>query len=390
MGNNFFQLTHKAINSIRTRGVSHTTKRIAYWMLGHTKDGGIIKEFENDNMLHLAFYPSGGLGDYIISRVILEYVMQLADCDVTIYVDKLAFAKAIYGDITDKYKLWYEYDVEARYYDLALWVEHFVHVDFIRGQRVRAFSEELAEKCEYVKYKKWKELYIDIPEQWWRERIRFENCKVLGLDRWTELGMQGVFEISTHKVTIPMTPVDELKEDITIFEYPYITINYGSDVMVKDRKQLKLWSKEGYINLIKLIKTEYPKIQVYQLGDAKAEKIPCVDNYILGKDLEYIKHVLKNSLCHIDCEGGLVHLATQFDTKCVVLFGPTPVHMYGYPQNINIVSEYCSNCMGLHEMWAYDCYKGHDSSKCMEAISAERVFKEVKKVVGNEDHKKVN
>ncbi len=385
MGYNFFQLTHKALNSLRTRGLSHTIKRIAYWMLGCLKDDEIIKEFENDEVLHLAFYPSGGLGDYIISRAMLEYVMQMADCEVTIYADKLAFAKAIYGDITANYKLWYEYDVEVRYYDLALWVEHFVHVDFIRGQRVRKFSKELAEKCEYIKYKKWKELYVDIEEQCWRERIRFEECRTLGLDRWTELGMQGVFDIDTYKVSIPLISFEEIKEDTSFFSKSYITINYGSDAMLKNKKQLKLWTKEGYINLIKIIKDEYPHLNVIQLGDAKAESIPGVDIYLFGKDLEFIKHVLKNSLCHIDCEGGLVHLATQLDTKCVVLFGPTPVHMYGYAQNINIVSEYCSNCMGLHKMWAYECYRGHETAKCMECITPEDVYERLNKVLINEN-----
>ena len=373
--------------SIKANGILTTVRRIKAWLIRRliSSDYYKNKSYFDDDVLHLAFYPSGGLGDYIISRVILEEVLTLAKCEVTIFVDKLEFAKSIYGDVSDDFRLWYEYDIDAHKYDLALWVEHFVHVDSFKETRIEIFSKDLYDKTKYI-LSNWNALYITVEPQCWRERIQFERCKVLGLDRWTELGMQGVFDISRHKVTIPLVSLDELKEDVSIFEGPYITINYGSDAMVKDRKQLKLWSKEGYINLINLIKREYPTIQVYQLGDAKAEKIPGVDNYILGKDLEYIKHVLKNSLCHIDCEGGLVHLATQFDTKCVVLFGPTPVHMYGYPQNINIVSEYCSNCMGLHEMWAYDCYKGHESSKCMEAISSERVFKEVKKVLLNEYH----
>lgn len=383
MTTNLGILVHKGVESLRTRGFYHTCRRMAYWMIRKVDSHDKITGFENEDVLHLAFYPSGGLGDYIISKVILEECLKYADCDVTIFADKIEFAKSIYSDVANKYRLWYEYETVAQYFDLALWVEHFVHVDYIKGERVRRFSKELAEKCEYIKYKKWHELYVDIEEQWWRERIRFEQCRLLGWDRWTELGMSGVFEINAHKVNIPLMPTECIEENLAICAEKYITLNYGSDVMVKGLKQLKLWNPEGYYTLIKIIKREYPTIKVLQIGDAKAERIEGADEYIFGKSIEYIKHILKNSICHIDCEGGLVHLATQLETKCVVLFGPTPVHMYGYKENINVVSPYCSNCMGLHKMWAYECYRGCKGSPCMDKISPELVFGEVKKVLDN-------
>jgi len=379
------KLIHKGLYSLRTRGLYHTCRRLAYWMIRKVNSHEKVSNFDNEGVLHLAFYPSGGLGDYIISRVILEKCLEYVNCDVTIFADKLEFAKSVYGDITSQYRLWYEYETDARFYDLALWVEPFVHVDYIKGARVRKFSKELAEKCEYIKYKNWHKLYVDIEEQWWRERIRFEECRVLGLDRWTELGMNGVFDINTHKVNIPLLPSDCIGEDLSICKEKYITLNYGSDVMVKGLKQLKLWIPEGYRTLIKLIKMEYPNIKIFQIGDQKAERIEGANEYLLGKSIEYIKYILKNSICHIDCEGGLVHLATQLGTKCVVLFGPTPVHMYGYKDNVNIVSPLCSNCMGLHKMWAYECYRGCEGSPCMEKISPELVFSEVKKVLDNAD-----
>ena len=64
----------------------------------------------------------------------------------------------------------------------------------------------------------------------------------------------------------------------------------------------------------------------------------------MGESLELVKYVLKGSLLHIDCDSGLVHLATQLGTKCVVLFGQTSVWYFGYEQNINIVSKVCNSC----------------------------------------------
>ena len=39
-----------------------------------------------------------------------------------------------------------------------------------------------------------------------------------------------------------------------------------------------------------------------------------IDFYVLGESIELTKYILRDSLCHVDCEGGLVHLATQLGT----------------------------------------------------------------------------
>ena len=338
------------------------------------------KEYFNDDVLHIAFYPSGGLGDYIISRVILEEVLSHVACKykVTLFCDKPEFGKSIYGDITEDIKLWYEYDRDCYKYDLAFWVEHFVHVDSIKKNRVMVLSSELYQKCLFIK-NNWHDLYVDIERQCFRERVQFERCRVLGLDRWTELRMGGAFDVAEKKVFITLSSDYKKKWEKEFSGKRYITINYGADAMVQGLKQLKMWTVPHYERLIELIKVTYPTIEVVQLGDKEATAISGVDKTVFGESIEYVKYILKNSLLHIDCEGGLVHLATQLEKKCVVLFGPTPVHMYGYDQNINIVSPYCDNCMGLHDMWAYECYHKHDNAACMEAITPDMVMDIIKK-----------
>jgi hypothetical protein len=65
----------------------------------------------------------------------------------------------------------------------------------------------------------------------------------------------------------------------------------------------------------------------------------------------------------------------------VVLFGPTPVHYYGYPTNINIVSPACGECMEAAEDWATHCVRKLEKPVCMEAISGQMVLEAVKEVV---------
>ena len=206
----------------------------------------------------------------------------------------------------------------------------------------------------------------------------------MGLNRWTELRMGKAFTVSDLKVKIPMDlSYYEKFCKLDMFNKRYITINFGTDKMRIGKTQLKLWPKKYFEILVKTIKDRFEDIQIVQLGEKNADKIEGVDTYILGESIELTKWILKHSSCHIDCEGGLVHLATQLETICVVIFGPTPIHMYAYPQNINLVSKNCKNCMGLHEDWAYKCYRNYEIPQCMYDIVPEQVFNEVEKIILN-------
>lgn len=369
------------ILSIRSRGIKTTAVR-AFSKIKRKLLGKRYYEqiFFKDKIVHLAFYPTGGLGDYIISKSVLEEILGITDCNVTVFCDKPAFAKAIYRDVASEIKAYEVYDSECYKYDLALTVEHFIHVDSFKEKKICAISEDLASRIRYIR-DNWDKLYVDIGQQCWRERIQFERCRISELDRWTELRMGKAFDIPNKKVTIPIDKVEKEKWEKNLRNVRYITVNYGADAMVPGKKQLKLWNKEYYEDLIKLIRSTNMNIEVIQLGSKDAEKIKGVDRYIFGESIEYAKYVLKGSLCHIDCEGGLVHLATQFGTKCIVIFGPTPKHMYAYEQNINLVNEECNGCMGLHEGWAYECYRGYENDTCTKSISAKRVLEELEKVI---------
>ena len=92
--------------------------------------------------------------------------------------------------------------------------------------------------------------------------------------------------------------------------------------------------------------------------------------------------MIKHSLCHIDTEGGLVHLANAVHTRCVVLFGPTPVEFFGYPQNINLEPSGCKACWFATQNWLIECPRHTSGPECMTGHSAASVAD-----AANEDHR---
>ena len=90
-----------------------------------------------------------------------------------------------------------------------------------------------------------------------------------------------------------------------------------------------------------------------------------------------MKYIMRDSLLHIDDEGGLVHMGTALGTMCIVLFGPTPMDVLGYPQNINICSYVCPGCFSFIDGWNSYCFRGGNAPDCMYSISPEIVMKKI-------------
>lgn len=339
---------------------------------------------EHSNKLHIkksndkvsiAFYPTGGLGDYIISSKLADELLTYGPCTIDVFCENVTFGNAIYGKRENMRVIPHSmYDPSLNLYDLAMKVEHFVHIQSYNAKKLMDIAPELFKRVEYIAVN-WDRLYLPIEEQCYRERIHFEQMKLKGLNRYTELRMGDVFRIEDCWTDVCLT--DEGKEIFNkeLADKKYITFNYGADAMhSKNKMQLKVWPAEYYSKLFTMVKMAYPDIEIVQLGGKKSKKIKNADKYILGESIESTKWILKNSLCHIDCEGGLVHLATQLKTHCIVIFGPTPLHMYGYPQNTNLVSDECSNCMGTHPNWAFECFRGDEKPRCMYGITPEIVY----------------
>lgn len=208
--------------------------------------------------------------------------------------------------------------------------------------------------------------------------IHYNRMRYKNLDYYASYTEFSRFFNKTNRLV--EVPLDESYQDKfqALRLEKYITVNYEAGISLSEGHRLlpKQWPAEYFSEFVRLFAERYPEIKIVQLGACGTTRLPNVDKYFFGENLELVKYVLKAAVMHIDIEGGLVHLATQLGTKCAVLFGPTPVSFFGYPQNINIVSPQCSGCHGLYEDLNH-CAKEQAEPECMRTITPETVMEAI-------------
>lgn len=314
----------------------------------------------------------GGLGDNIARLPFINMLItEIPDCCIDLYrVGNVEFVKYLLTGYTNINFITSQSGIKENY-DLA--------IDGIpRSIQIINFKEEAFEK-RYVGFIEKIRRLIEINRN---ERfdwntppyVFWKRYMYKGYTFYTSQSCYGIFDI-TEQVTIPL-----LKEGEEHFEQlklkKYITIGGGngvsSDVLIS-----KSWNMRCFEELTALIHDEYKDLEVIQVGAKENCLYKNMDKYIMGYPYEDVAWILKKSILHIDIDGGLVHLASQLGTKCLVLFGPTDKNYWGYKNNINISSDACAPCYGLGSI-NYSCVKGYDEPECMKKIVPSKVFYIVK------------
>ena len=149
----------------------------------------------------------------------------------------------------------------------------------------------------------------------------------------------------------------------------YVTFSDGWDLtppLQPGQRPTKAWRHEHWIEFVAQFKQQNPGIQIVQLGAPKTgQLVPGVDLNLVGKtNLREVFVLLKHARLHVDIEGGLVHMAHAVGTKSVVLFGPTNLGFFGYPENRNLSSA-CTDCWWLTRDWMPNCVRGLPVPECM-------------------------
>jgi hypothetical protein len=163
----------------------------------------------------------------------------------------------------------------------------------------------------------------------------------------------------------------------------FLTLHTGFDDSHNFDLSTKSWNLESYEFLVKNLKILYPKLGIVQVGGKKHQPIKGVDINLAGKlDFRNSLRYLKTSVLHIDNDSGLVHARALFNKPSIVLFGPTDINYFGYPDNINIKHNSCSKspCWWTKSNWMQHCPADlpmEKASMCMNEISYGHVLGQV-------------
>lgn len=168
-------------------------------------------------------------------------------------------------------------------------------------------------------------------------------------------------------------PVDaELPGKFGLNSGCYITVHDGWDTKFKllSARPMKALPLASWEKIVAEIKDTRPDIKIVQIGGKTGKDIPGVDINLKNR-LDFLESasILAGSRLHIDTESGLVHLGASLGVRSVVIFGPTNVAWFGYPQNINITPKQCGNCWWSIDSWMDVCAVGHEIPVCTSEAS---------------------
>ncbi len=327
----------------------------------------------------IALLITGGLGDHVIQkRLLMEFMALAPGICIDIYaIRHVDFLTYLYSDC-DAVKcviddLGSRYNANRNRYAIGISIEacHYLRVDEYKGGMIKNEYPRLAKSMEILIRETAKEgINLGIPVhvsntiRWYR-----------GLNAYSGFNYNGAFSIDNKNVVFPLTEKGEaFYRNLGISKY--FTVNYGSGECQDVRKVAKMWPAERFEQTIALLRGKYPHLTSVQLGAVDAKRLKGVDRYVLGKSMEYVGSVLQHALFHLDIEGGLVHIASQIGTKCIVLFGPTVEEYYGYEKNINIRAGNCHNCWALYSD-VNRCARDMEKPECMYSITPEMVVDKI-------------
>jgi len=340
----------------------------------------------SEKTLRIAVRLWGGLGDVLISSAWMKELYRRIDASIEIDIFVPSRCQFIFLLMPYKHNFF-----EGNLYDTVVGYDLKLDINTQRVQITNWAPYRILDKDKYI-YSIMSEIinFNSKHDKFLRDypysNDRFMNyMSKKGRNRWSVLNIDEAFDFDQAKGLLHLDIFKyNVLNELGLNGKHYVTIHAGCDITCKEQKQVKLWMLEHYTALCELIKKRYPKVLLVLLGTEYSLPIVNVDVNTSASPLsmEECLIVLKHSLLHIDAESGLVHMRRQLRGKSIVLFGPTPITYFGYPENININTPFhCSNCQWLTDNWFFECVNtglGYPAP-CMQAIDPEMVMLNVEK-----------
>lgn len=386
MAKNYFDLLQDKVNHYRRKYPNNPHKangRMLIWCLGkYFKKLSCAKSPQIKNYTKsILFNLHGGIGDIILD---LNFLIQLHEKFAPDFDFYLSIQKTLQKELqilTKNYKFLKlcarDYNTDSFLAELEL--RRIPKINTIDFDTLKKESDTLYEWMKQV-YSFGKQ-YPEYPNTDITTCCDFlctTHTQLSGRNRLQMPDINGLVSIdSVYEI-----PVSSESETLSKFELranKYITLQCGIGISNMNTSTRE-WPIEKYNELIKLIKEFDKNIILVQIGNDKDPKMNC-DIDLRGKtSFNEFLAILKNAKLHIGGESGCIHMRHFMGARpSAVLFGPTPMKFYAYPENINISSGICDGCEWVHNQWREFCIKTNSCiPACMQTINSETVFEKIK------------
>jgi ADP-heptose:LPS heptosyltransferase len=366
-----------------------------------TKWQGYKRQRKGD--LKIAIAMPGGIGDILMyGLTVKEFSKRIGyRHTIDIYTDgeskkdtldfvfqKFPFIRQCIGDDGRKWPMFMEHTLyrSTEPYDVLMRMDRCAIVAHCDYKHVNKRSPWLSLFCrknrlfyeKNAKFFKNPPIYHSMVDQWSilckKKRIQQpDQCQMLGIS-----DSSGTFlELEPDSYGLLST--------LELQDTSYITLQRGLNHCDKLCDSTKLWPIYHYEKFIELFHQKYPSIKIVQLGHSPntCRSLSGVDINLIGKtSLSEVAVLLKHSLFHLDGEAGMVHMKKFLNGRSIVLFGPTPVEVFGYPENINITSNGCHSwCEWVSNDWSKTCLRGFKEAPCMASIAPGMVMEAADKIL---------
>ena len=336
------------------------------------------------DVLAIAIFCDGGVGDGLVH---LNYAKGLKSysgeqTEIDLYFKSAKVIERLYNS-EDNYLHGYfdkkDLDGAIYHYDLIIRIkERLPMVQRASWRRLQTLNPKLHQLAHFYQQ------YFDRYRFYYDQSPRVDGFShLLALiqnnNRVTQPDIGHKLGLTHLDITIHTTEDTEVLNFYGLQSQKFITFNRSIDNTSDNKDSTKLWPKNYYQELWAKIQKEHPNIKLVYIGPDSEDYIP---NYVLnlsGKtSFNELLILLKHAKLHVGPEGGMIHMRHALCAlPSCVLFGPTSVAFYGYPENINMeVGNVCiSSCEWMVENWQSICIKneGHICRKLL-SLKPETVF----------------
>lgn len=216
--------------------------------------------------------------------------------------------------------------------------------------------------------------------------------KINFLDLLGKVTQLNIDKFSSLKFS-PDPSAAKVVDQLNLRKYPYVTVRDGSNAgdtrlareKGKERTNKQI-SRHQWIDIVE--KLTASGIKVIQVGSPEENRIPGISLDLRGETtFSELCFIMKNSICHIDTEGGLVHFARACNVASIAIYGATSADFFAYPGNYNLDSSKCDSCWYTHENWLTTCISEDNGEKlCTKNISGELILSVLDKTFKSRHH----